>query len=106
MSENVSELDEKRFDEFVKNGKCAIDFWAPWCGPCQMMAPEFEAAAKQMKGKIKFGKINVDDASAIAMKFNVMSIPTIILFKDGKVAGKNSGWLSSDGIVLLAKESF
>ena len=83
-----------------------VDFWAPWCGPCQMMAPEFEAAAKTMKGKFKFGKVNIDDASPVAMRFDVMSIPTIILFKDGKVSGKNSGWLSSDGITDLIKESF
>jgi thioredoxin 1 len=106
MSENITELDDKNFDKFIAEGKCIIDFWAPWCGPCQMMMPEFEAVAKKMKGKVKFGKVNVDDAPTIAMRLNIMSVPTIVLFKDGKAAGKNSGWLSSDGIENLIKESF
>lgn len=106
MTKSAVELDEKSFEKFIKEGKCAIDFFAGWCGPCQAMAPEFESAAKAMKGKVRFGKINVEDEPALATRFEVMSVPTIILFEDGKLIGKSSGWLNRDGIIMLATDSF
>lgn len=62
-----------------------IDFWAPWCGPCQMMGPIIEQLAKEYEGKAKVGKVNVDEEGELAQAFGVMSIPTIVLVKDGKV---------------------
>ncbi|MBU2102248.1 MAG: thioredoxin [Candidatus Omnitrophica bacterium] len=71
-----------------------IDFWAPWCGPCKIIAPNIEAVAKEQKGKIKVCKINVDEAPDVATKFTVMSIPTVMIFKGGKVMEKKVGSLS------------
>jgi len=68
-----------------------VDFWAPWCGPCNMIAPHVEEIAKEYAGKIKVCKLNVDEASAIATEYTIMSIPAIMLFKDGKVMEKRVG---------------
>jgi thioredoxin 1 len=68
-----------------------LDFWAPWCGPCQLLAPHVEAVAKAYEGKLKVCKLNVDDAQEIATKFTVMNIPTVILFKGGQVMEKRVG---------------
>lgn len=62
-----------------------IDFWAPWCGPCRMMGPIIEQLAEEYEGKAKVGKVNVDEESELSQAFGVMSIPTIVLVKDGKV---------------------
>lgn len=84
MKENITELNAENFDEQTKKGNWAIDFWAEWCGPCKMMLPEFEKAAQEMKGKVKFGKINVDEEYDLAQRFEVMSIPAMIIMKNGQ----------------------
>ena len=68
-----------------------VDFWADWCGPCKMIAPAVEALSEDYAGKVKVGKVNVDDAGDLAMKFNVVSIPTLLLFKDGSVVEQQVG---------------
>ena len=68
-----------------------IDFWAPWCGPCRMMGPIIEQLAEEYKGKAKVGKVNVDEESELSQAFGVMSIPTIVLVKDGKVVKQAVG---------------
>jgi thioredoxin 1 len=85
MAESVTELSEKKFEEFTKKGLVFVDFFAEWCMPCVMMAPIVEETSETFKGKIKFGKINVGDNENLARKFNVSSIPNFVLFKDGKV---------------------
>ncbi len=62
-----------------------VDFWASWCGPCKMLAPIIEEIAKEYDGKIKVGKVNVDDEQKLAMDYGIASIPTVILFKDGEI---------------------
>ena len=66
------------------SGVVLVDFWAPWCAPCRMLAPVIEELAHDFEGRAKVGKMNVDEAGAIAQQFNIMSIPTLIIFKDGQ----------------------
>jgi thioredoxin 1 len=89
-------LTSNNFDKEVINSDIPVlvDFWAPWCGPCQMIAPFIEEIAKDYHGKVKICKVNVDEASDIAMSFTVMSIPTLLLFKNGKVMSKKVGTLN------------
>ncbi|MBI5803851.1 thioredoxin [Candidatus Pacearchaeota archaeon] len=93
---NIKNLDEKSFNEFVRKGMAVVDFWAGWCGPCKIVAPIFEEVSKEMKGKIKFGKIDVDKETELAQKFEVMSIPTMIFFKDGEQVDRAIGVLSKE----------
>ena len=69
-----------------------VDFWATWCGPCKMMAPVVAEIARDYEGKVKVGKIDVDDQPELAMKYGVMSIPTLILFKNGEIANQMVGF--------------
>ncbi|MCL1805341.1 MAG: thioredoxin [Clostridiales bacterium] len=68
-----------------------VDFWAEWCAPCRMLSPLVEEIAGEMAGKVKFGKLNVDEAPALAALYGVQSIPTLLLFKEGKVAATSIG---------------
>ncbi len=105
MSDAI-ELTTQDFDKSIKKGNWVVDFWASWCGPCKMMAPEFEAAARELKGKVHFGKVNVEDHFELSDKFNVMSIPTSMFFKDGKMVFAHSGAMSKDQILKLVQENF
>jgi thioredoxin 1 len=95
-NDKVPELSEREFDNFVKQGVVLIDFFAEWCMPCMMMSPVIEELSEKMKGKAKFGKVNVEDNSSIAQKFNVSSIPNFVLFKNGKPADQFIGALSEE----------
>lgn len=81
------------FKKEVLNSKLPVlvDFWAPWCGPCKMIAPQIKAIAKQYEGKLKVCKLNIDEASEIATVYTVMSIPTVMLFENGKIMEKRVG---------------
>jgi len=75
-----------------------VDFWAEWCGPCRMFTPTMEALNKDYAGKVKFAKVNVDEESELAAEYKVMSIPTILLFKGGKIAASTVGAVPKDAL--------
>jgi len=97
-------LDSSNFDDFVKEDKVVIDFWAEWCGPCKMMSPIFEEASEELKDKAKFGSVNVDKNQELAQKFGVMSIPTLLFFRDGQPVDKAVGVLQKDEIAKKIKD--
>ena len=101
----IKELDEKNFDSFIAKGNCVVDFWAEWCGPCKIMAPEFEKAAKEIKN-IKFGKVNVDSNYELAGRFKVMAIPTTIFFKNKEQVDRTTGAISFKDIKKKIEENF
>jgi thioredoxin 1 len=92
---NVQQVSDTSFDgDILKADKpVLVDFWAPWCGPCRSVAPIVDDLATQYKDKLKVAKLNVDESSQVAMKYQVTSIPTFILFKNGEVADRVLGAL-------------
>ena len=80
---SVQKLNQNNFDNAIANGTALVDFYADWCGPCRMVSPIVDEIAEERKD-ITVGKVNVDDENALAMKYGVMSIPTLIVFKDGQ----------------------
>lgn len=85
--------DQNFSDEVLKSDKpVMVDFWAPWCGPCQMAVPVINELAQEYKGKVKIGKINVDDNHEMAGKYGTMSIPTVILFENGEEVDRKVGF--------------
>ena len=93
MSEKIVTLSDATFDEHVKSSDVPVlvDFWAEWCGPCKMIAPVLEEIAEEQAGKIQIGKLNIDDNLDVTRRFDVMSIPTLILFKDGEAKARVIG---------------
>ena len=84
---NVIELNDNNFDTEVlkSNIPVMVDFWADWCGPCKMLGPTVEAVADQFAGKVKVGKLNVDENTSSAARYNIRGIPTLLIFKDGQI---------------------
>ncbi len=91
----IIELNDKNFKKEVLRSEkpVLVDFFAPWCGPCQMFAPIFKATANTYKDKVKFAKINVENAPLTSSQFGIQSVPSLLLFKDGKVAASHLGAL-------------
>ncbi|MGP1451066.1 MAG: thioredoxin [Wolinella sp.] len=85
------ELNSTNFDEVVKSGVSLVDFWAPWCGPCRMVAPVIEELAADFEGKANICKVNTDEEQELAVKYGIRSIPTILFFKNGEIVDQMIG---------------
>ena len=102
----LKHLNKDEFEQAVNAGDelVVVDFFATWCGPCRMMAPVIEELAEEYDGKVKIGKLDVDENSDIAARYGVMSIPTIILFKDGEIFSKSVGLQDKEVLENAIKE--
>ena len=100
MSETITELDSSSFESTVAESTVPVlvDFWAPWCGPCKAIAPILDELAQDVGNQAQICKVNVDNNSEIASKFEVRAIPTILIFKNGKVADTVVGLTSKDDL--------
>jgi len=106
MSKNILTLTTGNFESEVKktDSPILVDFWAEWCGPCRMVAPVLEKLADEMNGKLRIGKVNVDDESGLAGRYGIQSIPTLLLFKDGRVVDQYIGATSRDVLVKMLQK--
>lgn len=106
MSEVVHATDASFENDVLQAGTpVVLDFWAPWCGPCKMIAPILDDIAVELDGKVKVVKINVDENQAVAAQFGVRSIPTLVIFNEGKVAATQVGALPKNQLIALIEKS-
>ena len=100
----VYEITEENFEEVVGKSEVPVlvDFWASWCGPCKMLGPVVESVGEEADG-FAVGKVNVDDEGNLAARFNISSIPCLILFKNGEEAARSVGFIPKDKVLALAK---
>jgi len=101
MAEVIITKDNFQSEVIESDIPVLVDFWATWCGPCRMLAPTLEEIAAEQDGVIKVGKVNVDDEPELARQFGIMSIPTLIVFKDGQVANQTMGLQPKEEILAL-----
>ena len=107
MSDSIKNISDASFDSDVLNSDVPVlvDYWAEWCGPCKMIAPLLEDAAKQYDGRVIIAKLNVDENPETAAKFGIRGIPTLMLFKDGKAAATKVGAMSKSQLTAFLDES-
>ncbi len=105
-SEKVIILTKENFDEVVGNSDtlCLVDFWAEWCGPCRMLGPVIDELAADYDGKVKVCKVNIDEQAELAMRFKIMTIPTVLLFKNGEMADRSVGAVPKANFVEMIEK--
>ena len=94
-------INKNEFDQVISSGAVLVDFYADWCGPCKMLGPVLEGLSKEYEGKVEIVKVNVDNDGEIAQRFGIMSIPTLILFKDGQQIKQVVGFQPKPALVKL-----
>lgn len=99
----VKELNEKDFDKKIGKGKVLVDFFATWCGPCRMLSPVVDELSKEVKD-YEFYKVDVDENEDLAARFGIMTIPTLLIFKDGELKKTNVGLISKNDLLDMLKE--
>ena len=99
-------LDAVRFERHVSRSgvPVLVDFWAPWCGPCHMMAPAFEEAARRLEPAVRLVKVNTEEAQSLGMQYGIRSIPTLLLFKGGREVARTSGAMDPGGLVAWTRQ--
>jgi thioredoxin 1 len=106
MSDLVKHVTDADFEATVAAGVTLIDFWAPWCGPCKAIAPLLDELAGEYEGRLQVAKINIDENQDVAGRFGVMSIPTLILFKDGKKVAQKVGGAAKAALKEFIEQAF
>lgn len=101
----AAHLTKADFGDKIKTGVALVDFWAEWCGPCKMAGPIIDQMSDEYAGKVLIGKVDVDAEGELAQKFGVMSIPTVILFKDGVEVARQVGFAGKQGYLDLLKKA-
>ncbi len=106
MSDKVINLSDANFEQEVlqSDRPVLVDFWAPWCGPCKMIAPILDSVAEEYTDRVKIAKINIDENASTAPKYGVRGIPTLLLFKNGQVEGTKVGALNKAQLVSFISE--
>lgn len=104
----ATDIRQENFDTFISQSDkpVLVDFWATWCGPCRMLSPVVEEVSREHENELTVGKVNVDDCPELAQKFGVMSIPTLILFKDGQPVDKRIGYMPKNELEQMLKKAF
>ena len=101
----MQHINSSNFQETINEGVTVVDFFANWCGPCRMLSPLLEECEKTYEGKVKFVKVDVDENQDLAVKFKVMSIPNLIIFKNGEVVDQHVGYMPIDEVKKFVEKA-
>ena len=99
---SVIHLENENFEELIKNKKVVVDFYATWCGPCKMLAPIVEEVSNELE-KITFIKVDIDEIESLPRQFDIMSIPTLLVFEKGELIKRHTGYIDKDELVQFIK---
>jgi len=104
MVQHIEIADQDAFKQTIASGVTLVDFYSEWCGPCKMFAPIVDEVADLFEGQLKIAKVDIDKVEEVAREYKVMSVPTVIIFKDGQAMEKNAGLADTDDLTDLVKK--